>query len=214
MDVPRFPYAKLDDPQSLNLYAYVRNNPLIRVDADGHCDSLKSCWNVLIGKTETINLPKPAPPGVDRKAWVQSMKDYRPVKGGETVGQIAGRVNNETNGMKDKPGENTPLHHAKEEIAAQRMNAEEHYGAKVQQGAGMMDPKMSGAGYEDALNATVEAAEARNIGQDPTNGAYQYNMRTDSQALNDGSFWGANPHTSAGPYNSPSVYDWIFTYGK
>jgi RHS repeat-associated protein len=33
------PYAKLDDPQSLNLYSYVRNNPLSRADADGHCDS-------------------------------------------------------------------------------------------------------------------------------------------------------------------------------
>ena len=31
------PYAKLDDPQSLNLYAYVGNNPLTQVDADGHC---------------------------------------------------------------------------------------------------------------------------------------------------------------------------------
>jgi RHS repeat-associated protein len=30
------PYAKLDDPQSLNLYAYVLNNPLAGVDADGH----------------------------------------------------------------------------------------------------------------------------------------------------------------------------------
>jgi serine/threonine protein kinase len=30
------PYAKLDDPQSLNLYAYVRNNPILGVDADGH----------------------------------------------------------------------------------------------------------------------------------------------------------------------------------
>jgi RHS repeat-associated protein len=30
------PYAKLDNPQSLNLYAYVGNNPLIHVDADGH----------------------------------------------------------------------------------------------------------------------------------------------------------------------------------
>ena len=28
---------KFDDPQSLNLYSYVRNNPLTRVDADGHC---------------------------------------------------------------------------------------------------------------------------------------------------------------------------------
>lgn len=32
------PYAKMDNPQSLNLYAYVRNNPLARVDPDGHTD--------------------------------------------------------------------------------------------------------------------------------------------------------------------------------
>lgn len=32
------PYAKLDDPQSLNLYSYVRNNPLSRTDPDGHAD--------------------------------------------------------------------------------------------------------------------------------------------------------------------------------
>ena len=30
------PYAKLDDPQSLNLYGYVQNNPLTSVDAEGH----------------------------------------------------------------------------------------------------------------------------------------------------------------------------------
>ena len=30
------PYAKMDDPQSLNLYNYVGNNPVTRVDADGH----------------------------------------------------------------------------------------------------------------------------------------------------------------------------------
>jgi RHS repeat-associated protein len=30
------PYSKLGDPQTLNLYAYVGNNPLIIVDADGH----------------------------------------------------------------------------------------------------------------------------------------------------------------------------------
>jgi RHS repeat-associated protein len=31
------PYANLDAPQTLNLYQYVENNPLTRVDADGHC---------------------------------------------------------------------------------------------------------------------------------------------------------------------------------
>lgn len=30
------PYADLGDPQSLNLYGYVRNNPVFRVDLDGH----------------------------------------------------------------------------------------------------------------------------------------------------------------------------------
>jgi RHS repeat-associated protein len=30
------PYAKLDDPQSLNLYSYVYNNPLGKADPDGH----------------------------------------------------------------------------------------------------------------------------------------------------------------------------------
>jgi len=32
------PYADLPNPQSLNLYSYVKNNPLSRTDADGHCD--------------------------------------------------------------------------------------------------------------------------------------------------------------------------------
>jgi RHS repeat-associated protein len=30
------PFADLDDPQSLNLYAYVKNNPINRIDAGGH----------------------------------------------------------------------------------------------------------------------------------------------------------------------------------
>jgi len=33
------PYAKLGDPQSLNLYAYVRNHPTDIIDADGHQDA-------------------------------------------------------------------------------------------------------------------------------------------------------------------------------
>ena len=32
------PYAKLGDPQTLNLYAYVRNDPLFLRDLEGHCN--------------------------------------------------------------------------------------------------------------------------------------------------------------------------------
>jgi RHS repeat-associated protein len=34
------PYAKLDNPQTLNLCQYMENNPLGGVDPDGHC-----CWD-------------------------------------------------------------------------------------------------------------------------------------------------------------------------
>ena len=33
------PYAVFGDPQTLNLYTYVENAPVNRVDADGHCSS-------------------------------------------------------------------------------------------------------------------------------------------------------------------------------
>src|SRR6202000_2686996 len=39
------PYAKLEDPQTLNLYIYVDNNPLTGVDADGH-DGSHSCGQI------------------------------------------------------------------------------------------------------------------------------------------------------------------------
>jgi len=61
------PYATMSDPQSLNLYSYVRNNPLSRTDADGHCDSNGqncSVWDHVAGAVggvlnvipQTINL--------------------------------------------------------------------------------------------------------------------------------------------------------------
>src|SRR6185437_10995075 len=38
------PYAKLDNPQTLNLYQYMGNNPLGGTDPDGHC-----CWDEFVG---------------------------------------------------------------------------------------------------------------------------------------------------------------------
>jgi RHS repeat-associated protein len=47
------PYAKLDNPQTLNLYAYVMNNPLTHFDPDGHaCDSLSHCAQGFLNAVE------------------------------------------------------------------------------------------------------------------------------------------------------------------
>jgi len=49
------PYANFGDPQTLNLYTYVENSPLNRIDADGHAgsgslsSSSASCGNVSAG---------------------------------------------------------------------------------------------------------------------------------------------------------------------
>ena len=53
------PYADFGNPQSLNLYGYVGNNPLSRADKDGHC------WHWLWGghcKEDPPPPPPPAPP--------------------------------------------------------------------------------------------------------------------------------------------------------
>jgi RHS repeat-associated protein len=48
------PYADLTDPQTLNLYGYVRNNPLRRADLDGHCDDANQVCNVVKGGGEIV----------------------------------------------------------------------------------------------------------------------------------------------------------------
>ena len=50
------PYSKLTDPQSLNLYSYVGNNPLSHADADGHCSG-DDCGKVTVTATTSGNAP-------------------------------------------------------------------------------------------------------------------------------------------------------------
>ena len=54
------PYATVTDPQTLNLYAYVRNNPLVKADPDGHCGGPgePSCADVKVEVTPPV---QPAP---------------------------------------------------------------------------------------------------------------------------------------------------------
>jgi uncharacterized protein (UPF0147 family) len=55
------PYADLENPQTLNLYAYTQNNPMNRTDIFGHapkdpCDGIPNCVSVTAGPAPYIPL--------------------------------------------------------------------------------------------------------------------------------------------------------------
>jgi len=56
--VASVPYAKLDNPQSLNLYSYVGNNPLAQTDPDGH----DTCGSSDGGVCDALRTPPPIGP--------------------------------------------------------------------------------------------------------------------------------------------------------
>jgi RHS repeat-associated protein len=88
------PYAKLDQPQSLNLYAYVENDPLSEPDIDGH--SLLGRLACSVGFTSQCEPAPaaaptpgaPAPPGTARlgEAQDKAMEDpnLQPGANGQT----------------------------------------------------------------------------------------------------------------------------------
>jgi RHS repeat-associated protein len=69
------PYAKLDNPQTLNLYAYVLNNPLTHFDPDGHaCDSL---WHCAQGFLNAVEVKVSATLGTQRSVrWGVAKAEY------------------------------------------------------------------------------------------------------------------------------------------
>ena len=58
------PYSKLDNPQSLNLYSYVRNNPFSRVDKDCHYSAPS------VGKGRVAQVCDLGAPCLDFETWI------------------------------------------------------------------------------------------------------------------------------------------------
>ena len=137
--------------------------------------------------------------------------EYTPSGGSETVSGIAGILCGETCGEKDSPKENESLTAARNKIAHVRLNGIKKWGANVDKHAGMAPPNMQGA---KAMLPIVEGAVKEMLnGVDPTHGAVLYNMRTADQVKAGRDFWGYKVQTVSGPYNTPSPYKYIVTYG-
>ena len=128
------PYASFGDPQTLNLYSYVENEPLDRIDADGHdeighspvegipyfCSSAGGTSTVQC-REKTFNVhssndvaqaaqnppPPPHPPGLTGEAKKEFLRgmDHRKV-GKRTVASLAKTLTHEHRGLSGgKPGE-------------------------------------------------------------------------------------------------------------
>ena len=91
-DLDPVPYADLMNPQSLNLYSYVQNNPLSHKDADGH-----KCDGGSVGPDGTFtfictNDPPPNPNGTAYQLAGALGAGFAPETGGASLGIAAGFV--------------------------------------------------------------------------------------------------------------------------
>ncbi len=202
------PYSKLDNPQTLNLYAYVGNNPLRGVDPDGH-------EYLITAPTEEDNSNSET----DSSQSAADQQTAQPTDQQQTDQQqsdgIAGQINHETLGMKDSKKENESLASAENKIAHVRLNGIKKWGSneKAQKYASLVSAIEKGPGFSISQQAVEQAIREDSKGIDPTSGAIFYNMRTQSQFKHGGNFQGQKVHTSSGPYISPSKYTYIMTYG-
>ena len=91
-DLDPVPYADLNNPQSLNLYSYVQNNPLSHKDADGH-----KCDGGSVGPDGTFtfhctNDPPPNPNGTVYQLAGALGAGFAPETGGVSLGIAVGFV--------------------------------------------------------------------------------------------------------------------------
>jgi len=77
------PYAKLDNPQSLNLYSYVYNNPVGKADPDGHVVGVDDAVEAaavgvaILGTATVIYLEQPAQQRSMREAASTAVSDIK-----------------------------------------------------------------------------------------------------------------------------------------
>jgi hypothetical protein len=179
------PYAKLDNPQTLNLYAYLRNNPLAGVDADGHCP----------GGPETCG-PKRTEEQVTNTVYNES-RDVKEVGNGSQASKqdlhkdlTHTIVNGDEKGIKD----------------TQRKMAPDTLDPK-HNGAGAEDIKKSDEYKQTKADVHCACQDIKNGAPDPTGGSVYFNNRSsDSTAPRDmsgGKFPPLDIQHQDGPFIKP-----------
>jgi hypothetical protein len=203
------------------MYTYVQNNPTTLTDPSGEFNLLTPLLEAVTSfvsealdagsyLVKDVTRSKPC---LSQEARTQLMLVTRPSARQETVYQIGGIVNAETQGMKDSPTENKPLSTAREEIADVRINGDQKWGDNVDRHASMAPkgPIYGGPDFQASLDAAANAAWDQLNGVSATGGATNYRMWGSMDEA--GRFYGMPVYTTDGPYQSPTSNTVISTYG-
>jgi len=198
------PYANFGNPQSLNLYAYVENNPMTLGDPDGHQNGTSNQSKGDAAQTtncHAVNVEpcnQPASTTEQAKAVNQSAQDKPEYQNpqNESEAKLANVTYNEVGGLHpdpkakaDAPGSIEQLHEAQlavAEIANRVLNSDhpEH----VQVGVDLTSKTVSdiNAGSKSAIvahNEALAAARAALGGSNTTKGAMHYNTSPNKMKL-------------------------------
>ena len=229
------PYAELTNPQSLNLYAYVKNNPETLTDPDGHFVTANLVGAPREGPAGQIFTP---PIGqrwvgsglgnlyiiVNIEAEEQQQQAQQRINL-LTVEQIGNIVFNETQSLSNSGKENVSLDQARDTIAHTIINTDVKYGADRDKIARTAPSTVSEraikgnpAAYKSSQEAARQAYAESQRGVDPTGGSIRFNLRGNASRAN---FQKIQPiKTQSGPYNNsypsgglPGSGVYVNTYG-
>ena len=168
------PYAKFGDPQTLNLYTYVENSPLNRIDADGHDPDpaagpeTPATVDKAAGATGN-NVDQDHATKEQADAGAQNQANENTKEGNTTVGALEKTMTNEVGSLSTpKKGNPDVLADAKDALAnALINNANLDNPAKVA-------PATGTASTQDQQIMRDAATNRANGGADPVEGRTQF----------------------------------------
>jgi RHS repeat-associated protein len=201
------PYATLANPQTLNLYAMVADNPETDADLDGHywdiCHNAYDCSGVVSTSAGSESDPEDANNEASNPQQMSTNQEQQKeqqqaqqqqatansVVNKLSVGQIAAIVYNETASLSNSGSQNDSIDAARTDVATSIINADVEYGDNRGKVAGTAPDTVSKAviktsAYKSSLGAAEAAYVAWKAGKDPTGGATHFNLRGNDSTAN------------------------------